>query len=138
MSFSSALRADSFSMTTPVIVVVDVDHHFLDRLQPLAGLRIGLVDHARAADRDLEALAAHGLDQHAQLQFAAAGDLEGVLLGGLGDLDGDVGLGLAQQALADHPALHLVAVAAGQRAVVDRDGDGDGRRIDRLGRQGAR
>ena len=33
-------------------------------------------------------------------------------------------LGLAHQPLADHPALHLVAVAAGERAVVDAEGDG--------------
>ncbi len=77
------------------------------------------------------------LDQHAQLKFAAPGNLEGVLLVGLGDLHRDVGFGFAQKALADHPALHLVAVAAGQGAVVHRDGDGDGGRVDGLRRQGA-
>ena len=44
--------------------------------------------------------------------------------------------GLAQQAVADHPALHLVAFAAGQRAVVDREGHREGRRVDRLGGSG--
>ena len=44
------------------------------------------------------------LDQHAELQFAAAGDLERILLVALADLDGDVALGLAEQPLADHAA----------------------------------
>ena len=48
---------------------------------PVVG--IGLEQHARARDRQLEALAAHRLDQHAELQLAAAGDLEGILLGAL-------------------------------------------------------
>ena len=94
--------------------LVDVDRHLLDRLQPLAALLAE--EHARPRDRQLEALAAHVLDQHAHLQLAAAGDLEGLAAGGVADLDRDVRLGLAHQPLADDPALHLVAVAAGQRA----------------------
>ena len=42
---------------------------------------------ARAADAQLEAFAAHGLDKHAKLEFAAAGDFEAVLVGTLGDAD---------------------------------------------------
>ena len=41
-------------------------------------------------DRELEALAAHVLDQHAHLQLAAAGDLEGLAGGGVADPDRDV------------------------------------------------
>ena len=63
---------------------------------------IGLEEHARPRDRELEALAAHRLDQHAQLQLAAAGDFDRVLVVGLAHADGDIALGLAQQALADH------------------------------------
>uniref|UniRef100_A0A0N4ZGX7 DUF2156 domain-containing protein n=1 Tax=Parastrongyloides trichosuri TaxID=131310 RepID=A0A0N4ZGX7_PARTI len=81
-------------------LVVDVDHDVFDRLHALAGL-VGLEHHARTADRDFEAFAAHAFDQNAQLQFAAAGDLEGVLLGSFGDADGDVGLGFLQQARSD-------------------------------------
>ncbi|MCI1754667.1 MAG: hypothetical protein LKM31_01960 [Sphingobium sp.] len=46
--------------------------------------------HARAADAELEAFAAHRLDEHAKLQFAAPGDFEAVLVGAFGDADGDI------------------------------------------------
>jgi hypothetical protein len=57
-------------------LVVDVDDHRLIGL--LAAIGAVAEEDARAADRKLEALAAHRLDQHAELQLAAAGDLEGV------------------------------------------------------------
>ena len=118
------------------VLLVDVDDDLLDRLQPLAGLGVGLEQHLRARDGELEALAAHGLDQDAELQFAAAGDLVGVLVVGvLGDADGDVALGLLQQAVADHAALHLVALLAGERPVVDAEHHGERRRVDRLGEE---
>ena len=85
-------------------------------------------------DRELEALAPHRLDQDAELQFAAAGNLEGIPALGLGDADRDIALGLAQQPRADHAAGHLVAFAAGERRIVDREGHGERRRIDRIGR----
>ena len=88
---------------------------------------------ARAADRELEALAAHRLDQHAELELAAAGDLERVLLGAFGEPDRDIALGLALQPVADDAALHLVAVAARIGAVVDREAHRQRRRVDRLG-----
>ena len=81
---------------------------------------------------ELEALAAHRLDQHAELELAAAGDLEGVLVGAFGDLDGDVAFGLAHQPVADHAARDLVALAPGIGAVVDREAHRQRRRIDRL------
>ena len=60
--------------------------------------------HLRARDLQLEALAAHLLDEHGQLELAAAADLE--RLGGLGgqDLDRDVAEDLAVQ-----PGLDLAA-----------------------------
>ena len=65
------------------VVLGDVDAHALDRLVDLA------VDLARddlgLADRQLEALAAHQLDQNGQLQLAAALHLPGV--GPLGRVD---------------------------------------------------
>src|SRR5690606_18591817 len=54
--------------------VVDVDDDRLVRL--LAAVGAVAEQHARPADRELEALAAHVLDQHAELELAAAGDFE--------------------------------------------------------------
>ena len=54
------------------------------------------------------------LDEDAELELAAAGDLEAVVVGRGGDADRDIALGLALQALADDAALDLVAVAAGK------------------------
>ncbi len=103
---------------------------FLDRLQLLAVLFAH--DDARLADGELEALATHRLDQDAELQFAAAGDLEGVLVLALGDLERHVAFRLAQEPVADDAALHLVAFLAGERSVVDAEGHGKRRRVDRL------
>ena len=109
------------------IGVVDIDGDFLDRLQLFAIL--GTHQHPRAADGQFEAFAAHGFDQHAELQFAAAGHFE-IAIAGFGDLERDIAFGFAQQALTDDAALHLVAFAAGIGAVIDRDGHGQGRRVD--------
>ena len=46
-----------------------------------------------------------------------------------------VAFGFAQQAVADHAALHLVAFGAGERRIVDAERHGQRRRIDRLRRQ---
>ena len=99
---------------------------------------VALEQHLRPRHRQLEAFAPHGLDQNAELQLAAAGDLHRILLGRLGDPQRDVAFRLAQQPLADHPALHLVALGAGERRIVDAEGHRQGRRIDRLRRQGER
>ena len=113
---------------------VEVDDHFLDRLEQLAAI-VAAEQHLRPRHAELEALAAHGLDQNAELQLAAAGDLHRVALIGFGDAQRDIALGLAQQAVADHAARHLVAFGAGERRIVDAEGHGERRRIDRLGRQ---
>src|SRR5262249_1326287 len=81
--------------------LVDVDLRLLDRLEALAGGGIGLEQHPRARDRELVAFAAHRLNQHAELQLATAGDLDGVLLLALAHADGDVAFRLAAQALDD-------------------------------------
>ena len=114
------------------IGIVDIDGDFLDRLQAVAVLVL-LEQHARARDRQFEAFAAHVFDQHAELQFAAAGDFESALAGLL-QLDGDIAFGFAEQAVADDAALHLVAFAPRQRGIVDRQRDRQRRRIDRRGR----
>ena len=66
MSTRSPLRSVSFWTTTPVMLVIDVDDDFLDRLELDAVLF--LHHDARAADGQLEAFAAHVLDQHGELQ----------------------------------------------------------------------
>ena len=70
-----------------------------------------LGDDARPRDRDLVAFAAHVLEQHAEMQLAAAVDLELVRVVRLLDPQRDVGQRLAQQALADLPAREVLALA---------------------------
>ena len=94
---------------------VDVDDDFLDRLQLFACLRVLAQQHLRPRHRELEALAPHGLDQDAELQFAAAGDFHGILLVGFAHAQRHIAFRLAQQAVADHAAGDLAAFGAGER-----------------------
>ena len=80
----------------------DIDLDFFDGLEQHAALRVFAHQHPRAADRQLEALAAHRLDQHGELKLAAAGDLEGALLRHTAHLDCDIAFGLACKARPDH------------------------------------
>mmetsp|Transcript_6478 Transcript_6478/g.11126 ORF Transcript_6478/g.11126 Transcript_6478/m.11126 type:complete len:307 (+) Transcript_6478:9-929(+) len=126
-------RAGKFLDHRAGVFIIHVDGNFLDRLVTLS---INLAkQHLGAGDRQLEPLAAHVLDQDAHLQFAATGNLEGLTARGVGNLDGDVGFRFFHQALADHARLHLLAVTARQRRVVDAEGHGDGGRVDGLGFQ---
>ena len=91
----AAARADQFHHRAQ-LVVRHFDHQ---RLERLFGDAVALVqDHLRLADRKLVAFAAHGFDQHAQVQQAAAGD--GVGIAALDRLDpqGDVPLQLLASA----------------------------------------
>jgi hypothetical protein len=72
-------------------------------------------DDARTRDGKLEAFAAHGFDQNRQLQFATAGDVEGILVFGFLDLQRDIAFGFLDQAVADDAAGDLVAFGAGKR-----------------------
>src|SRR5206468_6691062 len=76
--------------------VVDVDDDGLVRL--LAAARPVAEQDARAADAELEAFAAEGLDEDSELKLAAARDLEAVVVGGHGDSNRDIALGLALEA----------------------------------------
>ena len=116
------------------IRLVHIDQHVLERLfaRPLLALS---GDHAGAADGQLEAFAPHGLDQHAQLQLAAARHLERFRFRAFGDADGDVALRLAQQPVPDLAGCDLLAFTAAQRTVVHPEGHGQRRRVDRGGVQ---
>ena len=112
----------------------DIDLDFFDGLEQPAALRVFAQQHPRAPDRQFEALAAHRLDQHGQLQLAAAGDLVGAVLRHTAHLDCDIAFGLACKARLDHAGGELRSLASGKRRVVDRKHHRDRRRIDRLGR----
>ncbi len=120
-------------MTVAGIGVVDIDGDFLDRLHLLAVH--GLHHHARAADGEFKALAAHGFDQHPQLQFAAARHFKGAFAG-FETFSATLPSASRKQALADDAALHLVAFAAGIGAVIDGERHGESRRIDGMRRNG--
>ena len=112
------------------MLVIDVDGDFLDRLELLAG-RAGLHDDLRACDAEFVAFAAHGFDQHGELEFAPAGDGERLGIGGALDFQRDVTFGLFLEAGPDHAARDFRAFGAGERRVVDAEGHRDGRRVDR-------
>ena len=110
----------------------DVLHRLVHLAVDLAGDDLGL------ADGELEALAPHHLDEHRELELAAALHLPRV---------GAVGVEHAQRDVADElgvePGLHLaggelVAVLAGQRRRVDADGHRQARVVDVDHRQRAR
>ena len=82
MSVISALRMFIFSNDCARIFIVHVDDDGFVRLGLLA-VFVFAEQHARAADAELEAFAAHRLDQHAELKLAAAGDFEAVAIGRL-------------------------------------------------------
>ena len=114
------------------MLLVDVDDHFLHGLQALARGLIRVVDDAGTRHRQLEAFAAHVLDEHAELKLAAPRDVIGVLVRILGDADRDIALGLFHQAVANDSALDLVTLLAREGTIIDAEGHGQRRRIDRL------
>ena len=116
------------------MLLVDVDHDLLDRLQNLALVAAAEQD-LRPRDAEFEAFAPHGFDQDRELQFASPRDHVGVGIGGLLDLERDITLCLLKQTVADHAARHLVALGPRERTVVDGKGHRQRRRVDRLGGQ---
>jgi len=92
-----------------------VDGGLLDRLELLAVL-VDLHQHARTSHLELEALAAHRLHQHRQMQNATAGDFHALRAGNLGDAHRDVRFGLVVQALAQLARTDDLAVASHERA----------------------
>ena len=109
-----------------------------DQLRHLAGERrlLELVEAQRRqllggdTDGELEALAAHRLDQHRQVQFAAARNAEAIRIVGVLDAQRDVVFELLVEALANLAARQVLALAARKRRLVDLEGHADRRFID--------
>jgi len=103
-------------------LIIHVNGGFFDGFEAIAFF-IFAIKHAGTRNAELEAFAAHLLDEHAKLQFATARDVESVTDFSVADADGNVAFGFAHQAVADDARLNLGAFAACKRAVIDRDGD---------------
>ena len=99
----------------------DVDRQPLDRLVHLAVDLAG--EDPGLAGGQLEAFAAHQLQQHDELQLAAALDLPGVRPLGVEDADRDVADQLGVEAVADLARGQFGALFAGQRRGVDAEHD---------------
>jgi hypothetical protein len=93
-----------------------VDDQHLDRLVLLAVDLLG--DHARLADRELEPLAAHRLEEDAEVEHAAAADLPGVGALGALDLHRDVAAQLPLEPLAQVARRDELAFPADERRVL--------------------
>ena len=110
------------------VLLGHVDREALHRLVALA------VDHARddlrLADGQLEALAAHRLDEHGQLQLAAALHLPRVRAVGRRDAQRHVADELLLEALLDHRGGQLLAALADERRRVDADRHRQARLVD--------
>jgi hypothetical protein len=110
------------------VLLGDVDGEALDRL---VGLAVDLAQTPRLADGELEALAAHHLDQDGQLQLAAALHLPGVgAVGGLTLIDTLPMSSWSSRALTAGGRSASCPTAAGQRRGVDADRHRDRRLVD--------
>ena len=113
-----------------------LDGEVLDRLAALAA--DGLVQHLGLADLQLEALAAHGLDEHREVQHTAAVDHEGIGRQARLHAQREVLLQLLVQALLEVARGHELAVLAEEGGIVDGEEHAhrrlvDGDRLQRLG-----
>ena len=106
----------------------DVDDDVLHRLVGLAVDDLG--QNVRGRDLQLIAFAAHGLDEDGQMHLATAHDTEGIGGGGILHLQSDVLQQLFLQTVTDLAAGDILALTAGQRAVVDGEGHLDGGVVD--------
>ena len=107
-------------MTAPLVLGGHVDDHLLHGLVGLAVDDLG--QDVRGRDLQLVAFPPHGLDQDGQVHLAAAHDPERVGGGGVLHPQGHVLEQLAVEPVADLTAGDVLAFAAGQGAVVDREG----------------
>ncbi len=81
----------------------------------LLAVFVFLHDNARTRYGEFKAFAAHGFDQNGKLQFAAAGNVEGVLVVCFLDFQGHIALGFLVEAVTDDTACDLVALGARKR-----------------------
>ncbi len=101
-------------------------------------LAVDLADHdLRLADRELEALAAHGLDEHRELQLAPALDLPRVGALGREHPQRHVADQLLLQPVLDLARGELLAVLTGEHRRVDADRHREARLVDDERRQGS-
>ena len=106
----------------------DVDDDVLHRLVGLAVDDLG--QNVRGRDLQLIAFAAHSLDEDGQMHLTTAHDTEGIGGGGILHLQSDVLQQLFLQTVTDLAAGDILALTAGQRAVVDGEGHLDGGVVD--------
>ena len=115
------------------MLVGHVDDASLDRLVALA---VDLADdHLGPADLQLVALAAHRLDEHGELELAAAGDLDARRASGVLEPDRHVAEHLAVEAVAQVAGGEVRAVLAGERRGVHAEGHAQHRLVDDEARQ---
>ncbi len=111
-----------------LVLFLDVDSDGLVRL--LLDAVDLLDDHLGTRHGQLVPLAAHVLDEDAQVQLAAPGDLELVRVLALFHAQGHVVLELFLQAVAQHAGGDVLALASGERRGVDLEGHAHGRLVD--------
>ena len=99
-----------------------IRHFDEDGFEGLAVHAVNLThNHLGAGDEHLVVLAAHLLHQNGNLHGAAGGYAEHAGQVGILHLDGDIRAHLAHQAVTDHTAGHVFAIAATQRTIVDAE-----------------
>ncbi|MPM49478.1 hypothetical protein SDC9_96208 [bioreactor metagenome] len=107
----------------------DIDGQFLNRLGRVA-LVVLAHDDLRTGDGELVSLAAHGLNQDREMQFAPAADAEGVGSARLLHTHGDVCLYLIKEAVAQIAPRDIFPFTAGKGAVVEHKHHAHGRLVD--------
>src|SRR5690606_27649618 len=110
-----------------------------DELPRLVNLAVdAALDRRGTRHRELVALAPHRLDQHRQMQLAAARDAEPIRVVGLLDAQRDVVLGFLLEPGTNLAAREVLAFASGERRLVDLEGHRDRRLVDLERRQAVR
>ena len=100
------------------IVAWGFDVECFEWFEQLASV-VAAENHDGAGDENFESFAAHLLDEDGDLHGSAGGDVEEASRVGVFDGDGDVGLQLAHQTVADGAGGDVFAFFAGEWAVVD-------------------
>ena len=114
------------------VLVIHIDDDFLDGLQLLAGILIGLHHDLRTHHAKLEAFPAHCLDQDCQLEFAPARHGERLGLGRALDLESNIALSLFHKPVPDQPRGDFLALGSRERGIIHPEGHGQRRRVDWL------